>query len=185
MLDPGYRDIVAAVDAEFARNRRLHGERMRCSAGCTDCCHHRFLITSIEAAAVAEGVRSLDSEARRAVLERAREYERTAASAARIACPALQDGVCAIYNHRPLICRKFGMPIYNPDRPERIFACELNFRAGEEIVDPDLIRIQTEIGAAWKALQAASGERVQRVTVARAILDALEDVQRQPCNSFE
>lgn len=166
-------EIVAAVDAEFERNRLLHGERIRCGRGCTDCCHHPFQITDPEAAAIAEAVAALPAVTRETLESRAREYS----AEARHPCPALQDGVCSIYEHRPLICHKFGMPIYNPDRPERIFACELNFRPGDEIRDSQLVQIQTSIHREWKELQHeyyASGHYrcPGPITVARAILDA-------------
>ncbi len=95
---------------------------------------------------------------------------------ARLACPALDHGVCSIYEFRPLICRKFGMPIYNPGRPGQIFACQLNFRDGEEIEDSQLIQIQTGIHESWRQLQSeydnAGGYRdASPITVARAILE--------------
>jgi uncharacterized protein len=167
-----YLEIVAAVDAEFGRNRRLHGERIHCRAGCTDCCHHVFQITEIEAACVAEGVQRLGRESREALEERAREYLNACSSPpapARLPCPALDGDVCSIYEFRPLICHKFGMPMFNPERPDRIFACELNFKAGEEIEDPELIQIQTGIHQAWKHLQSEYGQ-AEPLNVARAIL---------------
>ena len=99
---------------------------------------------------------------------------------ARLACPALDDGICTIYDCRPLICRRFGMPIYNPDRPGRVFACELNFEDGQAIDDPDLVQIQTAIHEDWKQLQAdynqSGGHRdAEPITVARAILAALNE----------
>jgi hypothetical protein len=67
------------------------------------------------------------------------------------------------------------MPLYNPDKPERIFACELNFKDGEEIDDPALIPAQTGIHEAWKSLQAEFNESSPArhngtLTVAHAIL---------------
>jgi hypothetical protein len=70
------------------------------------------------------------------------------------------------------------MPLFNPDRPDRIFACELNFKDGEEIDDPQLVQIQTGIHEAWKQLQ-SDCDKVRRnrdsepLTVARAILGTL------------
>ena len=166
-----YFEIVAAVDAEFSRSRRLHGDRIHCRAGCTDCCHHVFRITEIEAAQIIEGVQRLDPEVREAVEERARAYIESCrdAAPARLACPALDGDVCTLYEFRPLICHKFGMPLYNPDRPDRILACELNFKSGEEIVDPDLVQIQTGIHRAWKQLRSEHGDG-ERLNVAQAIL---------------
>ena len=188
-----YLDIAAAVDNEFARNRRLYGEKIRCGAGCSDCCYQLFQITAIEAEYISRGVRSLDPDKREALQARARDY--TAARrkllteegepeswgnlppvGTRLACPALEDGVCSIYELRPLMCHKFGMPIFNPDKPDQIFACELNFKDGDEIVDGELIQIQSGIHRAWKELRSdyrAAGGRQdsEPLTVARAILE--------------
>jgi Fe-S-cluster containining protein len=194
MIEGRYLDILAAVDAEFNRNRRLHGDRIHCRTGCTDCCHHLFQITEIEAAFVAKGIQRLDPETREALRARAREYleerrkllangAREASSplpttGMRLTCPALDRGACVIYDFRPLMCHKFGMPLFNPDRPDRIFACELNFKDGEEIDDPQLVQIQTGIHEAWKQLQ-SDCDKVRRnrdsepLTVARAILGTL------------
>jgi hypothetical protein len=68
------------------------------------------------------------------------------------------------------------MPLWNPDRPGRVHACELNFKAGEEIEDGQLIQIQTGLHGQWKALQAEYNQRggcrdAKAITVARAILE--------------
>jgi len=78
-----------------------------------------------------------------------------------------------------LICRKFGIPLYNPLKPDRVFACELNFSPGEEIDDPRLVQIQTGIYDDWKVAQgdynAACGLRDDfPITVARALLEDFE-----------
>jgi Fe-S-cluster containining protein len=166
---------VAAVDAEFARNRALHGNRIRCGPGCTQCCHHVFAITGFEAAEVARGVAALPGELRLQIEGRATEYlVRRLVHGEWIPCPALHEGKCSIYEHRPLMCHKFGMPLFNPDKPDRIFACELNFASGEEIHDPDLIQIQTGIHEAWTQLksevEAMHGTTGERLTVAHAIV---------------
>ena len=96
---------------------------------------------------------------------------------ARLACPALDaEGCCSIYEFRPLICRRFGIPLWNPDRPGRVYACELNFREGEAIEDGELIQIQTGLHAEWKQTQTAYNNEGRRreagpLTVARAILE--------------
>ena len=173
-----YREIVAAVDSEFARSRDLHGDKIHCRPGCTDCCYHIFSITEIEAAQISRGIRRLEPDVRESIEGRAREYiQSSLLLEARLPCPALDQGVCSIYEFRPLMCHKFGMPLYNPDKPDRIFACELNFKAGEEIEDPKLIQIQTGIDQAWKQLQAEYNDSHESrkgapLTVAHAILRA-------------
>jgi Fe-S-cluster containining protein len=182
--------LSEAYEREFARNRDLHGERIQCRAGCDSCCGQLFQITEIEAAVVSEGIRALEPGLRERVAARALEYlprraalfadgERwgsTAPEGTRLPCPALESGVCQIYEHRPLICRKFGMPLWNPDRPGRVQACELNFRPGEPIDDGELIQIQTALHHEAKALQAAyNAQGLPRddapLTVARAIVE--------------
>ena len=194
----GYSAIRAAWDREFQRNRNLHGSRIQCRSGCSDCCHQLFQITEIEAAEIARGVATLPPERSHALAGRSRQYaerrrEITAIGGepeawgslpppgARLACPALgEDGACTIYEFRPLICRKFGVPLWNPDRPGRVWACELNFRPGEEIEDGELIQIHTGLHQAWKQTQAsdntAGGYRdPEPRTVARAILASLPE----------
>ncbi|HUQ90873.1 MAG TPA: YkgJ family cysteine cluster protein [Bryobacteraceae bacterium] len=188
-----YLEICRAVEEEFARNRRLHGPRIQCRAGCSDCCHQLFQITEVEAARISAGVRTLPADVKNRLAGKAKPYlaareklvSRTGEPEAwgslpvegtRLACPALEDGACEIYEYRPLICRKFGIPLYNPDKPGRVFACELNFRDGEEIEDGQLIQIQTGIHESWKEVQKdyndGGGFRDSKpITVARAIAE--------------
>jgi Fe-S-cluster containining protein len=192
-LHQRYSAISNEVEEEFARNRRLHGGRIQCRPGCTDCCHQLFQITEIEAASISRAVTTLPGDLQARLRERAREYltRRTQLVAAtgepeawgslpppgtRLLCPALEDGACQIYASRPLICRKFGMPLFNPDRPGRVFACELNFREGDEIEDAQLIQIQTGIHQRWKQLQGAYNamglpRETEPISVARAIVE--------------
>ncbi len=188
-----YRQICGEVAEEFDRNRALHGARIQCRAGCSDCCHQIFQITEIEAEWIQEGVRRMEPERRETLVTRARAYllERARLSpggerwgrlppeGTRLACPALEDGACQIYEYRPLICRRFGMPIFNPDRPDRLMACEKNFRAGEAIEDGALVQIQTGIHNRWKQVQRdyndAGGFRDEEpISVGRALVEGAE-----------
>ena len=197
-----FQEICNQVQAEFERNRKRYGPRIQCRPGCSECCYQLFQITEIEAAVISEGVRSLEPAARERLQQRARIYleERRRLVEARgepeawgnlpppgsrLACPALEDGLCRIYEWRPLICRKFGMPLYYPDKPGRVFACELNFRNGEEIADSQLVTIQTGIHGRWTELQTEynlrGGYRDPRpLTVARALLEDFSDLLADP-----
>ncbi len=182
--------IYDAWDAEFARNRELHGGRIRCGPGCSDCCRQLFQITEPEAAVISRGMNDLEPELATRLRERAQTYLTARAdlypaeawgslppAGARVACPALDlgSGTCQIYPFRPLICRKYGVPIWNPDRPGRVYACELNFAAGEAIDDGALVQIQTSLHSRWKRLQSEYNEaggfrQDEPMTIARAIL---------------
>lgn len=189
-----YSKICRDWEAEFARNRELYGEQIRCRSGCSDCCGQLFQITEIEAAVISQAVAGLAESERSALRAKAKDYAgkrrelvgKTGQVEAwgslpprgsRLPCPALTaEGACSIYDSRPLICRKFGVPLYYADKPGQVFACELNFKNGDAIDDGELIQIQTGLHAAWKKVQQdyneAGGYRDDEpITVARAILE--------------
>ncbi len=191
-----YSKVAAEWEAEFARNQRQYGERIHCRKGCSDCCSQMFQITEVEAAYVSRAVKELAPDERQRIEERARRYlpqrEKLLAQknvpdawgslpppGLRLPCPALEDGACKIYSHRPLICRKYGIPLFNPKKPEQIFACELNFQPGEELEVTELVQIQTNLHERWAGVQAEYNHRGGRrdpkpLTVARAILEDFE-----------
>jgi Fe-S-cluster containining protein len=97
-------------------------------------------------------------------------------------CPALgSEGECTIYDARPVICRRFGMPIYDYKNPDKVHSCDLNFKDGEEITDPLLIPNQTEIGRKWDevkeeyntSIPPTKGESVKREGVGTTIAEAI------------
>lgn len=192
-----YRQACDQVAGEFERNVARHPDRIHCRRGCSQCCYHLFQITEVEAAVISHAVKQMPEAEREDLRARARDYlpqrdrimrrhgmieawGRLPPEGTRLACPALSpEGACRIYEHRPLICRKFGIPLYNPQKPDRVFACELNFQPGEEIDDGQLVQIQTGIYHHWKSVQEdynhAGGRRDDfPVTVARALLEDFE-----------
>ena len=81
-------------------------------------------------------------------------------------CPALgAEGECTIYEARPVICRRFGMPIYDYKNPQNVHACELNFNDGDEITDELLVPNQTEIGKKWDELKDEFAASVPRTDI--------------------
>jgi Fe-S-cluster containining protein len=184
--------VAALADAEFARGARLHGARIQCRAGCSSCCGQLFRITEPEAVRIGRFVAQLDAATREQMRASAREYLRRRAEflgaetwdsplpqGAHLPCPALgAQGECRIYEARPVICRKFGVPIYNPEKPQNVMACELNFRPGEPIEDDELVERQTNLFRAQQQLQAdwnaAGGARSEKpLCVASALAQDL------------
>ena len=176
-MEAEYLQIAGLVEAEFARNKARFGDRMRCGLGCTDCCHHLFDMDTLEARRIAAHVAGLPNPEREKLRAQARAYQqqyrqqqRSRLEGRRLACAALTpDGACSIYPARPLVCRKFGMPIYDPRQPGQLKACELNFRAGEEMDSEGIVENQTEIHQRWEALKARDSD-LRRWTVATALL---------------
>lgn len=116
-LIPAARAAIAVADrllAEVARQPQaveaLAGAA--CKAGCSWCCHQVVGITAAEEELVLDAVSRLSAEARGRVRARQAEAERRLAckpmaewQAERVACPLLDDGLCAIHADRPLPCR--------------------------------------------------------------------------------
>jgi Fe-S-cluster containining protein len=139
-----YRDILDRADRHFAEVFRTQPQNLQCGAGCSLCCYGLFEIGSGDVPLIAEGLASLHPSRRRMIIRRALEiietydhpnlrecsgtekdafFERSGSTP----CPNLDDsGRCMIYEHRPLVCRTFGLPI----REGRRYIgdiCDLNF----------------------------------------------------------
>ncbi|MGE5443579.1 MAG: YkgJ family cysteine cluster protein [Ignavibacteriales bacterium] len=99
----------------------------------------------------------------------------------RLPCPALgENGACGIYESRPIVCRKFGMPIYDPKKSDELQTCELNFREVKEIDADPLIENQMKIYNHWMELKTEVNETLnperRAATVAEAILFDYEEM---------
>ena len=144
MADDDYRGILERSDEHFASVMRTQPQNLQCGAGCSLCCYGLFEIGSGDVPLIAEGLEQLHPSRRKKVIRRALEivestahpnlrecsseekkafFDRTRATP----CPNLDDnGLCLMYEHRPLVCRTFGLPL----REGRKYIgdiCELNF----------------------------------------------------------
>ena len=209
-----YRDLLEDVDQEFNRVRDIFADRMQCRRGCSSCCSQLFSISAIEAAYISRAVKQLDPEARKLMRQKARSYlcELTGAEVDEtqsieahsqvvsevleklvgrhhIPCPALVDDACTIYDHRPIIARRYGIPLWNPKKPNVLDACELNFKAGEVIEVEGLVEPQMDLAQRWQEFK----NRVHQglnfpdvvATVASAILFDYEAVMEEKIGSHQ
>lgn len=187
-----FYDITSLIQQEFDRNLDLYGDKIQCRRGCSKCCSQIFHITLIDAHIIGEHIRSMPQNQREELQQKAREYllhlpfiERLplnkgeSAKREGVPCPALgTEGECTIYEARPVICRRFGMPIYDYKNPANVHACELNFKDGDEITDELLVPNQTAIGKKWDELKEEFAASVHHTdistgtTIAEAIAGA-------------
>ena len=87
----------AAVDEVAKPIAQRHGERLRCRAGCHDCC--------------ADGITVFEIEADR-IVARHEELLENGEPHPEGACAFLDgEGRCRIYEERPYVCRTQGLPL--------------------------------------------------------------------------
>lgn len=202
-IEADYRHVITLVEKEFDRNTRLYGDRMQCGRGCSSCCSQMFRITIMDAVMIAQHIKQLPAEEREDLQERAGKYleerrrlirERAGedhkddrevpTTGLRLPCPALnEDGGCRIYDARPVVCRKWGIPLFDPQHPTTLQACELNFPPGTAFEDEELDTLvdrQTEIAERWQDVKAAFNDRYRpqqsATTIAEAILDDYDEM---------
>ena len=200
-----YNQVITLVEAEFDRNVRLYGDRMQCGRGCSSCCSQMFRITIMDAIMISRKMKQLpaaerdDLQARaqhyieeraRLIHQRADEDNQTGrevpTTGLRLPCPALNEqGACRIYDARPVVCRKWGIPLFDPQHPTELQACELNFPPGTAFEDEELDELidrQTEIAERWQAVKASVNDRYlpkqTSTTIAEAIAGDYEEMMK-------
>ena len=194
-----YERLFAKVDGEFNRVSAMFIDRMQCRKGCSSCCSQLFAISAIEAAYISKAVKSLEPSAQEEMRRKAKEYYKNLtgnefdetqsleahsrvneavlkvmAGRHHIPCPALEADACTIYSHRPIMARKWGIPLWNPNNPNELQACELNFKPGEVIEADGVVEPQIALQYQWLEFKTRTHEALVLpdlvATVASAIL---------------
>ena len=143
-----YRDILDRADAFFHQVAKGQPEQLQCN-GCSLCCYGLFEIGAADVAVIAAGLARLHPARRNMIVRRAaeiveasdhpdlrectpKEKDAFLRRMASTACPNLSDeGRCMIYEHRPLVCRTFGLPLRDGNRYLGD-VCDLNFRTASD-----------------------------------------------------
>jgi Fe-S-cluster containining protein len=148
--DKTYTRILDRADDFFRSVSESQPQNLQCGRGCSLCCYGLFEIGSGDVPLIAKGLEKLHPSRRKMIIRRSQEimessnhpdlrecassvkdafFERTASTA----CPNLNErGECLMYEHRPLVCRTFGLPLRNAD--EYIGdICELNFTSSSPV----------------------------------------------------
>lgn len=159
-----YRALLERIDDLCARTVQQFSGDISCHAGCDACCRH-LSVFAVEAAALRAALRNRPSE-------EADLIRRLAATAPSGRCPLLHDGLCLLYEARPVICRTHGLPLMlGSEGEKRIDFCPENFKGvssipGSAIID--LERLNTML-AAVNALYLQQFPGPERFTIARAL----------------
>jgi Fe-S-cluster containining protein len=140
-----YGKFLEQTSEQFAKAAKKHN--VKCRRGCHECCaggffditlldalHLRARLQKVPAAVrkrvIAKANEQLDTLEKRGAFSRKDPIIRTLAGidaisrrSAKMSCPALENGACLIYDHRPHICRIFGPTVRGPRRAVRIEGC--------------------------------------------------------------
>ena len=130
-----YEELVAKSDDAFERVRTAYAECVKCEEKCADCCYALFDLTLIEALYINYKFNEKKESPEKAdLLEKANQADRivhkikqkahrelqdgkseeeilAGLAQERVRCPLLNEAeLCALYDHRPLTCRFYGIP---------------------------------------------------------------------------
>jgi uncharacterized protein len=113
-----YLSLRDEADTLCLNLEKKHRKDIRCARGCCSCCMD-FCIFPVEFYSILKGTEGRDI--------------RTNNEPSQGACPFLIEGLCLIYESRPLICRTHGLPLlYMGEDEWQMSWCELNF-TGKDI----------------------------------------------------
>jgi Fe-S-cluster containining protein len=176
-------DLYARMEAAY---ERVAGELGFSCAGCPDNCCDSFFVhhTVIEWSYLQQGLAGLDPEHLARVRTRAERYLAGAAEAIarnqrpQLMCPLNEQGLCALYAHRLMICRMHGVPsaFTLPDGRRQefpgCFRCQELTADRENTPEVDRTELYRELAELERELLTASGWRGPRVkmTIAEMIL---------------
>lgn len=148
-------EIYKEIDAAYEESARHYG--FSCEGCDENCCttvfyHH----TILEFFGLLEGFDMLPQDLQQESLQRAGEYlkelnrYRGREEQVKMLCPLNYDGLCKIYEHRPLICRIHGLPgeLEYPGKGKQAFSACKRFNAlemGDETVVIDRTPFYTRI----------------------------------------
>jgi hypothetical protein len=109
-----YDALVTKVTAFTDQTAARRAADLQCKKGCDACCRVSLSVGPLEAAAVQAGLARLDAAQRARVRERGRSAL-AASDDPEPRCAMLEDdGSCAVYAHRPLVCRTQGHALRYP-----------------------------------------------------------------------
>ncbi|NDV19537.1 YkgJ family cysteine cluster protein [Pseudodesulfovibrio sp. JC047] len=182
-----YEAIVAEVDAVFKTFENEMGDLVKCGKGCSDCCYALFDVTLVEAMYInAKFNEKFSGLERSQIMTRADKADRQIhklkrkiykasqagqatneilleVAKARVRCPLLNDeGLCSIYENRPITCRLYGVPTSIGGQAH---TCSMSgFKGGEKYPTVNMDIILDRLLSIGKELQEGIGSRFDELS---------------------
>jgi Fe-S-cluster containining protein len=161
-----YQEFMQGVDQIFNKMKNDYPQEVRCDQGCTECCFALFDLPLIEALYLNKKFNELEPDLRTRILIEADKADRQTtkikkelhkehqkgvpeqeiikkASRIKLRCPLLIDNKCVLYDHRPITCRLYGIPM---DMGNITASCsESGFEAGKEYPGVHMNRVHDRL----------------------------------------
>lgn len=113
-----YKNLVKKIDDKCNQVNEAFAQHIKCKKGCFDCCIIEAVFP-VEAVAMALSIVDNKTE-----INTERKDDK---------CNFLKEGICTIYDARPIICRTHGLPIMFEDNGvQKADCCPLNFTETDE-----------------------------------------------------
>lgn len=129
-----YHTLVRRVDDFSAGVLREYGSSMACSPGCGSCCILET-VNAVESWMLLKHAASLEPMRMKALSHRAAEPFHEGQ-----ACVLLENGLCVLYEARPLICRTHGLPVFVDGAVD---FCPKNFTGLSRIESPFILGLES------------------------------------------
>lgn len=104
-----YQKLIQKIDNLCNKIVPLYREQITCNKGCSNCCISGLTLFPVEADYIKEKTK----------------HKKIKPNMAKGSCVMLHNGLCQIYEYRPLVCRTQGFPLLYGDQ---LSFCELNFK---------------------------------------------------------
>ncbi len=144
-----YSQLIADVETFAGVLRARFPTAITCRPGCTGCCQQHITVSPLEADHLHEFIAGLDAATKARLRQQAQATQQLEAGLFQdappqpttflpepehrvehsVPCPALLDGLCAVYASRPILCRTHGFPLLYATEEEDgwLDVCPLNF----------------------------------------------------------
>ena len=178
-----YAQFLEQTKTVYSEAASKHG--VGCRQGCHECCSVGFFdITLLDAVYLRSALKRVPAPVRERVLAKANEQldilekkkafsrkdpllktlpaiDSISRRSATMSCPALENGVCMIYDHRPHICRIFGPTIRGPRRAVQLEGCG-HFKKDIPAADFPILNHYKEEKKLQKAMFTKAGRKRRR-----------------------